>query len=315
MFLVPPRLLPFLVLAAFFLGAAPVAAEPVTLRIGVQKYGTLIIARELRALEKKFAGAGVAIEWDEFPGGPQMLEALGAGRLDFGTMGEAPPVFSQAAGAPILYVGNEPAVPQGEAILVAKESPIRTLADLEGKRIALNKGSNVHYLLVQALAKGGVDLANVTPVYLAPADGRAAFERGAVDAWVIWDPFLAAAEAATEARELTDATGLAPNRQFYIATQAFAADHADLLRSLLGTVREVDAWAKAHQPETVALLSRRTGIPEEALAPAVARLGYGETALDAQTIADQQKIADTFLALGLIPKPIRIADAVWNDGP
>jgi sulfonate transport system substrate-binding protein len=300
-----------LLVLAGVIGAAAASADPVTLRIGVQKYGTLIIARERKALERKFAGTEVTVQWNEFPAGPQMLEALGAGSLDLGTVGEAPPVFSQAAGAPMLYVGNEPAVPSGEAILVAKDSPIQTLADLRGKRVALNKGSNVHFLLIQALAKGGVELKDITPVYLTPADGRAAFESGAVDAWVIWDPFLAAAEAATSSRVLVDGKGLAPNRQFYISTRKFAAEHADLLRAVLGVIKETDVWSSAHPDETVTLLSARTGIPADALKPAVLRLGYGVTPLDAGTVADQQRIADAFFSLHLIPAKLTVADAVW----
>ena len=123
--------------------------------------------------------------------------------------------------APLVYVAHEPPAPKGEAILVPKDSPIKSVADLKGKKVALNKGSNVHYLLVKALEKAGVKYTEIEPVFLAPADARAAFERGAVDAWVIWDPFQAAAEVATGARTLADGTGLVPNHQFYLASQKF----------------------------------------------------------------------------------------------
>ncbi|MEJ0071632.1 MAG: aliphatic sulfonate ABC transporter substrate-binding protein [Pseudomonadota bacterium] len=194
---------PRLWLAALLFGVAlmpPALADGQKLRIGVQKYGTLIVLQVRASLEQRLIPAGVTVEWIEFPGGPQLLEALAAGRLDFGTTGEAPPVFAQAAGAPLLYVAVEPPAPAGEAILVPKDSPIRTVADLKGKRVALNKGSNVHYLLIQALDKAGLQPNDIRSVYLAPADARAAFERGSVDAWVIWDPFLAAAQDATDAR-------------------------------------------------------------------------------------------------------------------
>ena len=138
--------------------------------------------------------------WTEFPSGPPLLEALNVGAIDFGNTGEAPPIFAQAAGAPIQYVAYEPPAPKGEAILVPKDSKLNSVADLKGKKVALNKGSNVHYLLVKALEKAGVKYSEIEPVFLAPADARAAFERGAVDAWVIWDPFQAAAEAATGAQ-------------------------------------------------------------------------------------------------------------------
>lgn len=287
------------------------AAEK-TVRIGVQKYGTLIILRQRRTLEQALAPLGWQVTWHEFTGGPQLLEALAAGAIDFGTTGEAPPIFSQAAGSPLLYVSFEPPSPTGEAILVPKDSPIRTLADLKGKQVALNKGSNVHFLLVQALASVGLTPRDITPAYLAPADGRAAFERGAVDAWVIWDPFLAAAQDATGARVLTDGVNLAPNRQFFLATRSFVRDQPDILRRLNAEIDATDRWAEGNQPEATRLLAASMGLPEPVVARAVSRLGYGVQPLTAEVVADQQRIADTFFSLRLIPQRLDVASAVWR---
>ena len=301
------------------IGAAAVAtgrarAAGKTLRIGVQKYGTLIILRERHILEQALSPLGWQVSWHEFPGGPQLLEALAAGALDFGTTGEAPPVFAQAAGAPLLYVGFEPPSPTGEAILVPKDSPIRTLAELKGKRVALNKGSNVHYLLVQALASAHLAPSDINPAYLAPADGRAAFESGAVDAWVIWDPFLAAAQDATGGRVLADGVGLAPNRQFFLATRDFAQQQPDLLRLLNGQIDTTDRWAEKNQAESTRLLAASMGLSVPVVSRAVARMGYGVQTLTPEVVADQQKIADTFYALRLIPDKIDVASIVWKPG-
>src|SRR5215212_4999888 len=130
----------------------PALASERELRIGVQKYGALVLLKERGLLEKRLAPLGWTVAWTEFPGGPQLLEALNVGAIDFGTTGEAPPIFAQAAGAPLVYVGYEPSAPQGEAIIVPKDSPIQSVADLKGHKVALNKGSNVHYLLVRAVA-------------------------------------------------------------------------------------------------------------------------------------------------------------------
>src|SRR5829696_5058746 len=208
-------------------------AQDKTLRIGFQKYGTLVILKERGALDKRLKSEGYTVEWTEFPGGPQLLEALNVGAIDFGSTGEAPPIFAQAAGAPLVYVAHEPPAPRGEAILVPKDSPIGSVADLKGKTVALNKGSNVHYLLVRALEQAGVADGEIQPIFLPPADARAAFERGAVDAWVIWDPFQAAAEAATGARTLADGTGLVVNHQFYVAERAFADQHGDAVDAVI----------------------------------------------------------------------------------
>ncbi|AHY54144.1 Aliphatic sulfonates-binding protein [Bradyrhizobium japonicum SEMIA 5079] len=198
-------------------------------RIGYQKYGKLVLLKSKGTLEPKLAANGYKVVWTEFPSGPPLLEALNVGAIDFGNTGEAPPIFAQAAGAPIQYVAYEPPAPKGEAILVPKDSPLKSVADLKGKKVALNKGSNVHYLLLKALEKAGVKYSEIEPVFLAPADARAAFERGAVDAWVIWDPFQAAAEAATGARTLADGTGIVANYQFYFASKKFLAANPEIV--------------------------------------------------------------------------------------
>ena len=292
--------------------AAPARAAGKVVNIGVQKYGTLIILRERRELERALQPLGWSVSWHEFPGGPQLLEALSAGALDFGTTGEAPPIFAQAAGSPLLYVGYEPPSPAGEAILVPKDSPLRTLADLRGRTVALNKASNVHYLLVQALASAGLKPSDISTAYLAPSDARAAFECGAVDAWAIWDPFLSAAQEATGARTLADGTGLAPNRQFFLSTRDFAVTQPDILRLLNAQVDATDRWAEQNQAEAAHLLAASMSLPQPVLARAIGRMGYGVSPLSPEVAADQQRIADTFFDLKLIPRRLDVAAAVWH---
>jgi len=285
-------------------------AEDKTIRIGFQKYGTLVLLKAKGTLDERLRALGWNVEWTEFPGGPQLLEALNVGAIDYGTTGEAPPIFAQAAGAPLVYVGYEPPAPKGEAILVPKDSPIQTVADLKGKNVALNKGSNVHYLLVKALEKAGLQYSDIKTSFLPPADARAAFEKGAVDAWVIWDPFLAAAEAATGARQLADGTDIVFNHQFYLSSKSFADAHPDIIKVAFDALGEVDQWVKASPADVAAQFSPALGIPAPVLEVAVSRQAYGIKPIDDDVVAKQQKIADTFFALGLIPKAIRIADAV-----
>ena len=204
------------------------SARPL-LRIGYQKSASLLALQKAQgSLERRLAALQADVKWVEFPAGPQLLEGLNVGSVDVGFVGEAPPIFAQAAGANFIYIGNDPAAPQAEAIVVPKESTSRTLADLKGRRIALNKGSNVHYLLVRALEKAGLKYSDIQPVFLPPADARAAFEKGAVDAWVIWDPFLAAVEKQTGARILADGRGLVNNHAFYLAERQFTQKHPQL---------------------------------------------------------------------------------------
>lgn len=299
-------------LAAVALGLthAPSQAEDKTIRIGFQKYGKLILLKSKATLEGKLAQLGYKVTWSEFAAGPQLLEALNVGAIDFGNTGETPPIFAQAAGAPLVYVAHEPPAPRGEAILVAKDSPLKSIADLKGKKVALNKGSNVHYLLVKALERAGVKYSEIQPTFLAPADARAAFERGSVDAWVIWDPYQASAEAATGARTLADGTGVVANHQFYLAAQKFADANPKALEAVLAQLSEVDAWVKSDIKAAAEQLSASTGIPASVLEVALKRQSYGIRPLDEATTAEQQKIADTFHGLGLLPKPIKVSDAV-----
>lgn len=290
----------------------PALAAEKVLRIGYQKYGSLVLLKERGLLEQRLSPEGWAVTWTEFPGGPQLLEALNVGAIDFGTTGEAPPIFAQAAGAPLLYVGYEPPAPRGEAILVPKDSSIADVAGLKGRKVALNKGSNVHYLLVRALEAAGVGYDDIEPVFLPPADARAAFERGAVDAWAIWDPFLAAAQAATGARTLTDGTGLVSNHQFYLAAQAFATANPATVQAIIADIGDTDRWASGRTGEVSALLAPRLGIPATVLEVALGRLGYGVQPLGDGVVTEQQKIADTFHGLGLLPKPVTVRDIVWK---
>ena len=299
------------VLAAGMPGALQAQGQTKSvLRIGYQKYGTLTLLKGRGSLEKRLAAKGVEVKWTEFPAGPVLLEGLNVGSIDFGTVGEAPPIFAQAAGANLVYVGNEPPSPSSEAIVVPKESKIRTLADLKGKRVALNKGSNVHFLLLKALEKAGLGYHEIDTVFLPPADARAAFERGSVDAWAIWDPFLAAAEKQLGARVLADGKGLVSNHQFYLAARPYAEKNRDIVRIVIDELAKVDEWGRLNQKEVAAVLALQTGLDTGIVELAAARYAYGVKAITPDVVAEQQKVADAFSALKLIPKPVSVKDAL-----
>jgi sulfonate transport system substrate-binding protein len=293
---------------SFGASQAQTKAEP--LRIGFQKYGTLTILKARGDLEKRLAPQGIEIRWVEFPAGPQLLEGLNVGSIDFGTVGEAPPIFAQAAGANLVYVANQPPAPAGEAIVVPKDSTIKSVAELKGRKVALNKGSNVHYLLVKALEKAGVKYGEVQVVFLPPADARAAFERGAVDAWVIWDPFLAAAEKQIGARVLADGKGLVSNHQFYLAARPYADKNPLIVQAIIEELARLDKWAEGNAKEVAAVLAPQIGLDAGITELAAQRFAYGIKPISAAVAAEQQKIADVFFDLKLIPKAIRIADAL-----
>jgi sulfonate transport system substrate-binding protein len=299
---------PILVLMALAPFALAQNADNV-IRIGYQKYGTLVLLKARGSLEKRLAPMHVEVSWTEFPAGPQLLEGLNVGSIDLGTAGEAPPIFAQAAGADLVYVGNEPPASDGEAILVPKDSPIRTVAELKGKKVALNKGSNVHFLLVKLLEHAGIKYNDIDTIFLTPADARAAFERGSVDAWAIWEPFFAAAQRQTGARILADGNGVVSNHQFFLASRSYATKRADVVAMVIDELAKVDEWAKTNPKDAAAALQPQIGLDQATLELALSRGGYGVTPVSDGVLAEQQRIADTFYDLKLIPKHINIRDA------
>ena len=282
------------------------------LRIGHQK-GWLSILKGRGTLEKRLAPLGVKVTWTEFTAGPVQLEALNVGSIDFGDVGEAPPIFAQAAGAPLVYVGATVPRPALEAVVVPKDSPIRSVADLKGKRVAYNKGSNVQYFLVKLLQKHGLQFSDVQSVYLAPADARAAFERGAVDAWVIWDPFLAAAQKTLQARLLADATDVVNNRGYYFSSRDFATKNTDVLRIALQEINGIDAWVGHNKEAAAAELSKVLGLDTSITSLYVNRVRFGVAPVTRDILAEQQEIADTFHTLKLIPKKLNLLHAAPVD--
>ncbi|MFC0558878.1 sulfonate ABC transporter substrate-binding protein [Halalkalibacter alkalisediminis] len=281
-----------------------------TVHIGYQKFGTLNILKAEGNLDERLKDQGIAIEWIEFPAGPQLLEALNVGSIDFGHTGEAPPIFAQAAGAPIVYIANGPASPKGEAILVQKNSPIKSIEDLKGKKVVLNRGSNVHYLLVKAIQDAGLQLDDIEVTYLPPGDARIAFDRGDVDAWVIWDPFFASAEVELEARILRDGEGLVANREFLLAERTFAEVNDEIISIILEELDSVDQWVSENIGEAAAFLSPEVSIEAPILEKVLERREFGISRVTEEVLLDQQSIGDTFYNLDLIPSEINIYDAV-----
>lgn len=291
---------------------APVpAATPLPeLRVAFQK-GTINLALlKLRGtLEQRLPGTRVS--WVEFPAGPQILEALAVGSVDLGATGDSPPVFAQAAGKDLYYVGAEPPKPDSSAILVKPGAPLRTLADLKGRRIALQKGSSAHFLTLQALAKAGLGWGDIQPVYLAPADARAAFERGAVDAWAIWDPYYAAAEVDGQVRVLATSRGLSNNNTFYLASRALAG-HEATLAQVFAALSETDAYVQAQRQDAAKRFADFAGLGLATVLRVLSRRQPSPVGpLTPTLVTEQQKVADAFARIGLIPRTVNVADAVW----
>ncbi|WP_180051188.1 sulfonate ABC transporter substrate-binding protein [Acinetobacter sp. YH12144] len=286
------------------------ADENVTLNIGFQKYGLLPILKERGTLETALKSQGVNIKWVEFPAGPQLLEGLNVGSVSFGEVGEAPPIFAQAAQTDLVYIANQPAVPKAEALIVQKDSAIHSIQDLKGKRVALNKGSNVHYLLLKLLEANQLKFSDINVVYLPPADARAAFEKGAVNAWVIWDPFLSAAEHQLNARTIANGENLVKNYQFYLADRKFAQENPKVLQAVVNELNLTTQWVSKNQDEAAKLLEGKTGLGLDVLKTSISRLGNQVTPITTQVAQEQQQVADAFYNEKLIPNKLNIESAI-----
>lgn len=283
------------------------------LRIGFQKSSiNFAIAKQQKLYEKEFPNA--KISWNEFPAGPQILEALAVGSVDVGVTGDTPPVYAQAANKPLYYIAYEAAKPLASAILVQKDSKLTQLSQLKGKRIALQKGLSAHYLLVQAVRKAGLQWSDIQPIWLTPADARAAFQKGAVDAWAIWDPYFASAQVEDQARVLASGKGLSPNYTFYLASPDFVKQHPQALKSIIQQINVADQWVQAHRTETAQSIAQSTGLKPQVSQVFIDRRPRpsGAAPLTAKVIADQQQLANRFSELKIIPNSINIQQAVWT---
>jgi sulfonate transport system substrate-binding protein len=303
-----------LALGLIVAGSAKAADQPGTLRLGYQKAGILVVARNQQVIEKRLGAKGIETSWIEFTSGPPLLEAMNAGSIDIGLTGDTPPIFAQAAGAAITYVAALAPNGPGEAILVKPDSPIRTVADLAGKRIGFKRGSSANNLVVAALAKAGVPWTSVKPFDLGPAEGMAAFDGDSVDAWAIWDPFFAVAELRYQPRVLVTSADVLDANTFLLANDGFAASHGDVLREAIAGFAEAADWATSHPDQVAEAVHAVTGVELAALKRSTARATFFVRPIDERIIANQQATADRFRELGLLPKAVAIRDAVWK-GP
>src|SRR5882724_2551020 len=299
-------------------GTSAAAQTPAsdTGRIGYQKSSTLTaILKNNGVLEKGLAPLGVPVSWHEFTSGLPLLEAINTNNIDFGAdVADTVPLFAQAAGARLAYIAEEAASPSAQAILVGAESPIKTLADLKGKKVAVTKGAGSHFLLLAALAKSGLNFKDISPAYLTPADGRAAFIGGNVDAWVAWDPFLTSAQRQSNARVLSDGSnGLASYKRYYLSSAVFADRHSDVLNVIFARLDETGKWVKEHPKDAATLLAGLWGIDAATVEEANSHRSYLIGVVTPPGLSEQQRIADAFYSEGLLPVKVDAGNAkIWT---
>jgi len=282
------------------------------LRIGYQRSGVLLLARARGRLPSALASVVRGVEWVEFPAGPPLMEAMAAGAIDFGAVGDAPPIFAQAAKAPIVYVARQPVTGAGSALLVPSGSTVRSVADLKGRSVAFTKASSAHLFIHHALKQAGLALADIRATYLSPGDAAGAFGSGALDGWATWDPYYALAVRDQGARVLLTGETLPRTNNFYIASRAFAEQRQQMLIALLDALRAEAAWGRAHADDVAAVIGQATGVPADIAAATLRRGPIAVEPLTAAALMAQQASADVFREIGAIPVRVDVAAAAWK---
>ncbi|WP_322007515.1 aliphatic sulfonate ABC transporter substrate-binding protein [Paraburkholderia tropica] len=291
--------------------AATATTSASTVRIGYQKSSTLItVLKTQGTLDAALAPLGVTVSWSEFASGLPLTEALNAEAIDLSAdVADTVPIFAQAAHARFVYLAQEAPSPGAQAIIVKRAGALHTAADLRGKDIAVTKAAGSHYLLLAALAKAGVPPDAARIHYLTPADGRAAFERGSVDAWVTWDPYVASVDQDADVRILADGNGLASYQRYYLASTRYAEARPDVLAAVFAQLRQAGDWVRKSPQDAARLLAPVWGLDAATIERANARRSYLVRPVEAAHFGEQQKIADTFLAARLLPAAVDTAHA------
>jgi sulfonate transport system substrate-binding protein len=277
----------------------------VTLTVGDQKGGSKALLQASGALDE----LPYEVEWKEFTSGPPLLEALNAGAIDIGGVGNTPPLFAAAASSDLVVVAGDTMGAKGDTIVVPKDSAIDDVADLEGKDVAVAKGSSANYNLLAQLGRAGVDFDDVNVQYLQPADALAAFSAGHVDAWAIWDPYTAQAELEEDARVLVDGSGLVNGMTFQAAAPDALEDKATAaaIEDYVARLAEAKVWSNTHREEWAKVWSEETGLSLDVTNRAVERRIATPVALDEEVVSSEQEMADAFVEAGLLPEQFDVA--------
>ncbi|WP_338448891.1 aliphatic sulfonate ABC transporter substrate-binding protein [Niallia oryzisoli] len=280
------------------------------INIGYQKNGTTLSLKNKQALQKDLEKEGYEVKWSEFNTGSSILEALNARSIDFATAGDIPSIFALSKGSDFKYIASEPSSPASQGILVGKDSHIKSVKDLKGKKIAFNKASISQYLLTQSLHSVGLSIDDVEPVFLNPPDASVAFEQGEVDAWVVWDPYLTVSE--SKGNTILSDIPNVPYRGFYFTTTEFAEEHPELVEKFVEHLAQIGKEIDQNPVEAAKLLNKETNIPQETWEKVLTKKKSDVNYMDQQVVQDLQAQADNLYKIGLTDKNVEIKDYVWT---
>jgi sulfonate transport system substrate-binding protein len=295
-----------LVVAGFLLGAIGSAMAQTTLRVGDQKGNSQAVMEAAGVLRDM----PYTIEWKEFPAAAPLLEALGAGAIETGLVGDAPFTFAAAANVPVKAIGAVRQTQEGLAILVPRDSPIHSFEDLRDKKIATGRGSIGHQLILAALESRGWSPSDVQIVYLAPSDAKVAYVRGSVDAWSTWEPYVSQEEVLFQSRRVITAEGLMPGLGFQVASPNAIRDKRPELEDFLRRLTAARAWSQTNVNAYAESWGKLMNIPPAVPLNWLGRAKIRIAPIDDGVVADEQKTIDLYLRSGLIKQKIDAADIV-----
>ncbi|MEH2090328.1 MAG: aliphatic sulfonate ABC transporter substrate-binding protein [Nostoc sp.] len=283
-------------------------SKPKLIRLGFTSFGDL--TREKGVIEKRLAPLGVDVSWSKFISGPPLLEALSVGSLDGGQVGETPPIFAQAAGNNLVYLVNIPAgTGESYGIIVPKDSSIKTVADLKGKKVAYARGTALTYFLAKALEEVGLKFNDVQGVNLTVADGQSAFLNKTVDAYVAIDPTLIKLQQEGTIRVLRDAQGIKTPGSFYLAAREFASNNLELFKAILEEYYQVGEWANQNRRSAAEILAPKLKVDVPTMETMLSRRKYDMQPINEQVLRDQQQVADLLYQLKIVPKQVDVREA------
>jgi len=289
------------------------AQSPAVVRVGwLRAPNDITLGHARGTIEKAVAAHGATIKWaGPFAAAAPALEAMNAGAIDVTAGSSTASITGLAAGMPLIVFAYQKISAAAEGILVKQDAPMKTLADLKGHTVAINRGGTGEYLLMRGLAHNGIDPATVKRIYLGSADASGAFDRGHVDAWATWDPFITIAVQNYGARVLANGAQIgSDNAVTLMASRTFAAEHRDLLQVLLDTARADNAWSMQHKSEAGGIWAKAMGLPSSLGDAIGVANAVPITAMTPADLEQMKEIAAWYSESGIVPSRPDVAKGV-----
>lgn len=281
------------------------------IKIGYQKGATMLSLKDNKDFEKELQEKGYTITWSEFNTGSSILEALNAGSIDFSNAGDMPTLFALAKGSDFKLIASNPDSPATEGIVVGKDTDIESLEDLKGKKVAYNNASIAQYLIVKALETVDLTIDDIESVHLAPSDASIAFEKGDVDAWVVWDPYMTVAENSGNII-LQTAEGIVPLRGFHLSSTEMTENYQEVIETYVKYVSQIEEKIDHDPTEAAELMEEVTKVPADIWKIALKRSNYDVQYMDDNALIDLETQAQDLLDIGLIDNAIDFEDKIWR---